>query len=530
MTNDNNILSKRDFLQSIGMIGGSAAVYTAMQGMGIAHAATAEAPPKLSSEGSGKKILILGAGLSGMALAYEMAKKGYDCQIIEARSFAGGRCQSARKGTVLEEIGGERQVCNFEDGQYLNIGPWRIPAEHTPTIHYCHELGVELEPMINESVHALYYSENIEGPLKGKRLKQIETKIDRDGNVAELLAKAARGGKLDDQFGEEDIERLISYLTGTGLLDRRELNYRANRARGFASYPGAGLDGGELSEPMNFKEVLKVKLGNIYHTADHPAVMFQVKGGMDQLAFALERALKPGMITFNSEVTFINQNPDSVKVTYVDTKTGKETEIEGDYCVSTIPYPVLNKISSNFSEDLIDAIKSARGGPAYKIGLQFSERFWETQEMIYGGSSYTDLQYHGETSYPSADLHGQKGVMLANYIFGGAGSVALSNMSLEERVEHTLNIGEKLHPGKFRKYYNGEAISYSWHKDKYALSGAAGWFGRGIRKNLPRILEGEPRMLFSGDGASPYNAAWMIGAFESTWATMAEIDKRAAQM
>lgn len=525
-----SLQTKRDFLQALGVIGGSAAVYTAMQGMGIAQAATAEKPPVMSTEGKGKKVIILGAGLSGMAMAYEMSKKGYDCKIIEARAFVGGRCQSARKGTVLEEVGGEKQICRFEDDQYLNIGPWRIPAEHKPVIHYCHKLGVPLEPMINESVHALIYSENMEGPLKGQRIKQIEAKIDRHGYVAELLAKAATGGKLDDELSEEDIEGLLDYLRGTGLIDRKELNYRANRARGFSSYPGAGLDGGEMSEPYAMSDILKLKLARIYHTADHPAVMFQVKGGMDQIAFALEDNLPNGIITFNSEVTDIYQDEDKVRITYKNTSSGEENVMEGDFVISTIPYPVLTKIPTNFSQELTDAIKTARGFPAFKVGLQFDNRFWEKEEMIYGGSSYTDLQYHGETSYPSGDLHGEKGVILANYIFGGAGSVALSNMSPAERAEHALDIGEKLHPGKYRKHYNGNAISYSWHKDKYALGGAAGWFPRGIRKNLPTILKGEKRVMFAGDGASPFNAAWMVGAFESAWQAMAELDKRAAQM
>jgi monoamine oxidase len=233
MINQKNELSKRDFLQALGLIGGSAVMYTAMQGLDMAHASAMTSPPKLSTDGNGKKLLILGAGLSGLTTAIEMTKKGYDCQIIEARAFAGGRCQSARKGTVIEELDGERQVCNFENNQYLNIGPWRIPAEHRAVIHYCKVLGVKLEPMINKSVHAYYYSEEVDGPLKGKRIRQVDMDIDRAGNVTELLAKVVKQGALDDDFSAQDKERLLEYLGSTGLLDQKELTYRANRARGY---------------------------------------------------------------------------------------------------------------------------------------------------------------------------------------------------------------------------------------------------------------------------------------------------------
>ena len=155
-------ISKRNFLEKIGMVAGSTALYTAMSALDLVHASAQDKPPLLSTEGKGKTVLILGAGLSGLVTALELSKKGYKCQIIEAREHSGGRSQTARKGKVIEELAGERQVCDFDHNQYLNLGPWRIPAEHKAVIYYCRELGVELEPLINKSVHAYYYSENID--------------------------------------------------------------------------------------------------------------------------------------------------------------------------------------------------------------------------------------------------------------------------------------------------------------------------------------------------------------------------------
>jgi len=75
MTGNSEQISKRDFLQSIGMIGGSVALYTALQGLNKVHATTMAAPPKMATSGNGKKLIILGAGLAGMAAAIEMRKK-----------------------------------------------------------------------------------------------------------------------------------------------------------------------------------------------------------------------------------------------------------------------------------------------------------------------------------------------------------------------------------------------------------------------------------------------------------------------
>ena len=525
-TKFNNEITKRNLLQSIGLIGGSAAVYTALQGLNLAHASALEEPPILTNSGKGKKVIVLGSGLSGMVAAIELIKKGYDVEVLEARDHSGGRCQSAVKGSVIHEAGGERQVCSFADGQYLNYGPWRIPAEHKATLHYCRTLGVKLEPMINKAVHSLYYSENIEGPLKGVPIRQIEMDVDRAGNIAELLAKAADDGFLDQRLSMDDKEMLLDHLRATGLIDRKEFNYRANKARGFADYPGVGNDPGNLSDPYNLTDLLKVKIGTTYQTADHPAVMFQPVGGMVQISKAMQHALPRRTIKFNAEISNIIQTEDGVEVSYNDTGNGRERTVKADYCISTIPFSVLPQISNNFAVETVDALKSSRSAPAYKLGLQMSHRFWEQDEMIYGGVSITDLPGYREISYPSSDLHSDLGGVILGAYCWGSDAIKLSNLSIAERIESALMVGEKLHPGKYRKYFTGNAISIGWHKDKYILAGTVGWSMRNRARKLPILMKGEKHVLFAGNGLSPYNSGWMTGAIEAAWHAIEDLDKR----
>jgi monoamine oxidase len=244
----------------------------------------------------------------------------------------------------------------------------------------------------------------------------------------------------------------------------------------------------------------------------------------------MKNALPKDIIQYNSEVTKITQSDDYVEINYMDTKTGEQKTSRADYCITTIPFSVLSSIDNDFTPEIKDALKSATSSPAYKIGLQMKRRFWEEDDQIYGGSSYSDIKDHYETNYPSSDLHSNLGgVLLANYKFGG-GSVQLSNNTIAERIEHALSIGEKLHPGQYRSNYNGNAISMSWHKDKYSLGGASSFRSvRARNKNIPIVLKGEKRVLFSGGGISPYHSAWMTGAIEGAWATMQDLDKRTAQ-
>ncbi|MBT5384020.1 MAG: hypothetical protein HN583_10450 [Kordiimonadaceae bacterium] len=49
----------------------------------------------------------------------------------------------------------------------------------------------------------------------------------------------------------------------------------------------------------------------------------------------------------NSEVKKILQNEEGIEITYASTKNGKEKTITGDYCISTIPLPILSKTENN---------------------------------------------------------------------------------------------------------------------------------------------------------------------------------------
>ena len=107
-------------------------------------AAQAGPRPALTGGPNGTKVIVLGAGLSGLVTGYELGKLGYDVRILEARDRVGGVNWSVRRGSTHTEAGpnGETQVCKFDEGMYFNGGPWRLPHWHTGVLGYCKELSV----------------------------------------------------------------------------------------------------------------------------------------------------------------------------------------------------------------------------------------------------------------------------------------------------------------------------------------------------------------------------------------------------
>jgi len=108
-----------------------------------------------------------------------------------------------------------------------------------------------------------------------------------------------------------------------------------------------------------------------------------------------------------------------MKVTIQDTKTG-ETHVEYfGHVVSTASFAALRTINTEgvtMSYKQRQAIRSLGYGPATKVGIKFTSRWWEKDgQQQFGGSSYTDRQSRAVV-YPSYGLgESGPGVLMATY-------------------------------------------------------------------------------------------------------------------
>jgi monoamine oxidase len=519
--------TRRDFLAKAMAVGGSGFLLASMKAWGMDIASTRDTPPMLQGSGKGKTIIILGAGHAGMTAAYEMSKVGYNCKVIEARAFAGGRCQTARTGKELTELGGEKEICTFDKGQYINMGPWRIPFNHRSTLHYTKEFGVPLELFNNENDASYIYSEHAKGALAGKRLRQFEVKADMRGYVDEMLAKQLKGGSMDQQISADDKNLLIDYLVNEGYLSKKDLTYRGTEGRGYKVNPGAGMSPGPgvPSDPLAFSDLLQSKMGLFYHSVSEftqQATMLEPVGGMDMIAKGFEKHAGK-YVRYNTEVVSLKNLDDKVEVTIKDLASGKTSVISGDFCLCTIPLSVLRQVETNFSDKFKGAMQNVAYAPVGKIGLQMSSRFWEENHGIYGGHVYTDAKGINLISLPSSNWQGKKGTLLGYYNFM-ADAAQVSALSSKERIDFALDAGEKIFPGEYKKGFES-GFSIAWHRVKYNLGGWATWSEEGRAKSYPILVEGEGRTLLAGEHMS-YLGGWQAGAIESSWQQIERIHQR----
>src|SRR3954463_5837091 len=318
-----SVPSRRDLLSLIGAVAGSAALYHTMTALGLASESGYRGPIKLDGDPKGASVLILGAGLAGMTAALELRKAGYKVQVLEFNSRPGGRNWTLRGGDKFTELGGVAQACEFEQGLYINPGPWRIPYHHHAVLDYCKRLNVALEPFIQLNHNALLHGSKAFGG-KPQRIREIKT--DFQGQVSELLAKAANQGKLDDAVSKDDKEILLQALKSWGALDK-DYAYKSNlisaEFRGFARDPGGGLGAApKPGDPIALSDILKSRMWRYlqnFALHEFQTTMFQPAGGMDMIgkAFAHEGG---DLIRTDAKVTQIQQDGGGVTVPYVDTK------------------------------------------------------------------------------------------------------------------------------------------------------------------------------------------------------------------
>ena len=503
------VITRRRVLATFGMLGGSSLVMGAMDAWGLMGASAAQRPA-LQGRGTGTRVIVLGAGISGLAAGYELGKLGYDYQVLEAREWVGGLCWTVTRGASHTEVDGETQVCEFDEGLYLNAGAWRLPNADTGVLGYCAELGVPLEIFVDATDANYFYEENPElGPLSGRKVRLREVKADLWGSTSELLAKAVDQGQIDAPLSTEDKERLVSFLVRAGYLDTEDQVYRPPSSRG-------SQDRHDLSALLQTGFGSRVR--SLYAGTGGPAPVFQPVGGMMEIPLAFQRVMGDH-ITLGAEIQSVRQTADGVRVVHRNTRTGQEREETADFCVCCLPMAVLQRLDVTLSSEMSDAIAATGHSTAAKMGLQMGRRFWEEDEGIFGGHLWSRSLQVGEFSYPSNGYFSKKGVLLGFY--GSGGMAGLSDASVAARVGHVLTQTSKVHPQMREEFESAYAVW--WEKIPYSL----GAYGRTPGPSLLAQLSKPDGRFYIGCAGASQRPAWIEGGIHAAWRTVEALHERA---
>ncbi len=517
-------ISRRALVELVRRIAGTATAYSALNLMGLLPTPTAyAAPPQLApGSGKGKRVVILGAGIAGLAAAYRLSKAGYQCKVLEARTRAGGRVWTVRGGDRIVETESTQQI-NWEAHRdlYFNAGAARLSSHHQGILGYCRELGVALELFVNDNRATLI---QLDSQFGGKPQTARRLNADLRGGIAALAAKSV-----------PDAAELRIALRIFGDLDSN-LTYAGSSRAGYVEddAPGAGNEKGQHLPPLALDEIVAGPRSRALVLAlcfaelwSQSPTMLQPTGGMDAIVRAFVRTLG-GMIQLDQEVVQIGRVGDLARVVSLDHKTGKRSAIDADFVICTIPLSVLKSIPADFTPPVKEAIATGAAlySPAVKVAFEAPRRWWETDQQLYGGISWTDRDIT-QIWYPSHGFDGRKGVLLGAYISRHLPALKFAAMTPAQRGAAAIEDGERLHPGYTKLV--GSAASVAWSKIPYSLGAWIEWDAvSGARQAAyPVLLAGDGPFYFAGEHMSYINA-WQEGAVQSAHYTVSQIAERVA--
>jgi monoamine oxidase len=229
------------------------------------------------------------------------------------------------------------------------------------------------------------------------------------------------------------------------------------------------------------------------------------------------------MIRYNAKVIEIVQDDRGVTVAYQDSKrAGAVQHATAQWCICTIPTSILSQIPVNVGAPLKTAIDAISYEAAVKVGLQFKRRFWEQDDAIYGGISFTDLP-NGMIGYPNSGfLDSGPGVLLGAYIFGPE-AYQITALPPEQRVKRVVEWGSQIHPQYPTEFQNGVAVG--WHRVPWTLGCFGSWTEELRRKHYDDLCAIDGRIVLAGEHVSQLGG-WQEGALLSALDAIRRLHQR----
>ncbi|MGV3263663.1 flavin monoamine oxidase family protein [Cytobacillus pseudoceanisediminis] len=449
-----------------------------------------------------KKIIVVGAGMSGLVAASLLKAAGHDVTVLEATQRVGGRIFTMREP--------------FMDGMYLDVGAMRIPHTHPLVLEYIKKFRLKVNEFRNTTPQDLIFANGI---------KINRTIYQQNPDILRYPVAPHEKGKTAEELLTMAIKPVADFINQNPAqnwniivreFDRYPMSFflRYNPV-GPSLSPGAlesikvllGLEGfPELSFPAILRELLPLFSPDIH--------FYEVEGGNDKLPNAFLPQLKEDLY-FGYQMTKIEQDPQQVTIHARHTLSQKPLTVSGDLAILTIPFSLLSFVEivprQSLSPNKWKAIRELHYVSSTKIGLQFKQRFWE-REGLQGGKLMTDLPIRF-AAYPSHLIGSSgSGIIMASYTWEDD-TLSWDNLKEGDRIRNALDNLAVVHGNQVYEYFLTGA-SHSW--SQYPFSGGAfSMFKPNQETELfPFIPVPEGRVHFAGDHTS-LAPGWIEGAIQS---------------
>lgn len=464
------VRERREFLQ-LTLATGAGLLLSGVPG--LVNVASAQGGKK-----SGKRIVVIGAGFSGLAAAHELMSAGYDVTVLEARGKPGGR------------------VLSFSDlipGNNVEGGGELVGSNHPTWVAYAKKFDLEFLDVTEP--------EEVSFPVRlgGKLLSDAEAEaLYHDMEVAQGVMNAAAAAVDADEPWKTPEAAKLDAMTVAQVIKGLDAPEIAKKALLIQAMGDNGVDPEKQSYLGQLAQIRGGELEKYWTDSE----VYRCKGGNQLLAFKLADAIGKDRVICGLSARTIETKADKVVITASDGRT-----LECDDVVLAVPPTVWKKIE--FRPGLPAAI-APQMGTNVKFLLEVKGGRWWLQQKL-GPDALSDGDV--TMTWEGTDNQELKGSAALVSFSGGHAAEACRSRAAGERTAAYLKELDSLFPGISEQA--GASRFMDWPGDQWTQAGYSFPAPGQVTTVGPLLRKGLGRLHFAGEHCCYQFVGYMEGALHS---------------
>lgn len=433
-------------------------------------------PPAARALLAGERVVVVGAGLAGLAAAYDLMEAGVDVVVAEQAERPGGRIKTVRDV--------------FDDGAWVDVGGQTSGPGYANFFYFATLFELEMEP---QSVFR--GRPEILLDLEGTLYTGSELRTDASRWPVALRAeeRAAAPLRLLSQYLRPVAEQIGEVHR---VLEPEFARYDEMSLAGFLEEAGASPAALRLIEhTVNYNSLETVSALSALRDAvrslfNAGGQALNVKNGNQSMIDAFAERLGERLRT-GCSLQAVNRKEAGVELQF-ETQGSRELW-EADAVVLALPFTALRKV--RFEPELpakrraiVDSLPYTQVAQTY---VQTTSRFWSDEDNVLAVYSDGPLE---RLFNASSRMQGNRG-LLVNWV-NGDGTSAIRDMDAEQQADFAIRELERIWPGSRRRVE--KIYAHDWGKS-YAEGAYAHYAPGQLTRYAREIPEPIGPLHFAGE-------------------------------